>query len=78
MFKSSFWTYYKSRIFKFNSHYDLYIYILRMANYKYQKNTQEIAMETNSKSMIHGLVCEFHATYFSEHEISYKKSMIFT
>ena len=37
------------------------IYIFsRMASYKYQKNTQETALE---KSMIRGLVCDFHAIY---------------
>ena len=35
--------------------------ILRMANYKYQKNTLETAMESNPKSITRGLVCEFHA-----------------
>ena len=38
-----------------------YMYILRMANYKYQKNTLDTAMENNPKSVTRGLVCEFHA-----------------
>ena len=42
-----------------------YMYILRMANYKYQKNTLETAMESNPKSITRGLVCEFHANYMT-------------
>ena len=41
-----------------------YMYILRMASYKCQKNTQETAMENKSKSMSYGLVCEIHALLF--------------
>ena len=52
------------------------MYILRMANYKYQRNTLETAMESNPKAITRGLVCEFHAIYkkHERHEISYKKA----
>ena len=38
-----------------------YVYILRMASYKYQKNPQ--GYEAKSNPWGNGLVCEFHATY---------------